>query len=42
VVYLLSKKNINSRDSLSSSDNAKTLIFPADIPSAIRGLMGKK
>lgn len=42
VVYLLGEKYINSIESLSQSANAKTLVFPADIPAAVQGLMGKK
>ncbi len=41
VVYLLGEKYINSIEALSISDNAKSVIFPADIPGAIRGMMGK-
>jgi len=41
VVYLLGEKYINSLQLLSASDNAKSVVFPADIPAAIRGLMGK-
>ena len=41
VVYLLGEKYINSIEALSNSDNAKSLVFPADIPTAIRGIMGK-
>ena len=41
VVYLLGEKYINSIQDLSKSDNTKTLVFPADIPSAIQGMMGK-
>ncbi len=41
VVYLLGEKYINSIEALSSSDNAKSVVFPADIPAAIRGMMGK-
>ncbi|MFT7130578.1 MAG: regulator of protease activity HflC (stomatin/prohibitin superfamily), partial [Gammaproteobacteria bacterium] len=41
VVYLLGEKYINSIQALSVSENTKTLVFPADIPSAIKGLMGK-
>ncbi len=40
VVYLLGEKYINSLQELSSSDNAKFVVFPADIPSALRGMMG--
>jgi regulator of protease activity HflC (stomatin/prohibitin superfamily) len=42
VVYLLGEKYINSIQALSTSSNAKTIVFPADIPSAIQGMMGKK
>ena len=41
VVYLLGEKYINAIQALSKSDNAKSVVFPADIPAAIRGLMGK-
>jgi regulator of protease activity HflC (stomatin/prohibitin superfamily) len=41
VVYLLGEKYISSIEALSSSDNAKSVVFPADIPAAIRGIMGK-
>jgi regulator of protease activity HflC (stomatin/prohibitin superfamily) len=42
VVYLLGEKYISSLQALSTSDNAKSVVFPADIPAAIQGLMGKK
>lgn len=42
VVYLLGEKYINSIGDVAESSNTKTLIFPADIPAAIRGLMGQK
>ena len=42
VVYLLGEKYISSIQSLSASENAKSVIFPADIPGAIQGMMGKK
>jgi regulator of protease activity HflC (stomatin/prohibitin superfamily) len=41
VVYLLGEKYMNSLQNLSQSDNAKSVVFPADIPAAIRGIMGK-
>ena len=41
VTYLLGEKYIQSLHALSTSDNAKSVIFPADVPSAIKGLMGK-
>jgi len=40
VVYLLGEKYINSLETLSSSDNSKFVVFPADIPAAIKGMMG--
>jgi len=42
VVYLLGEKYINSIQALSTSENAKSVVFPADIPSAVQGMMGKK
>ena len=41
VVYLLGEKCISSLQNLSSSDNTKFVVFPADIPAAIKGLMGR-
>ena len=41
ILYLLGEKYIDAIQELSGSSNSKTLIFPADIPAAIRGLMGK-
>ena len=41
VVYLLGEKYISSLQNLSGSDNTKFVVFPADIPAAIRGLMGR-
>ena len=41
VVYLLGEKYIQSIQSLSTSENSKTLVFPADILTTIRGIMGK-
>lgn len=41
VVYLLGEKYISSLQSLSGSDNTKFVVFPADIPAAIKGLMGR-
>jgi regulator of protease activity HflC (stomatin/prohibitin superfamily) len=42
VVYLLGEKYISSLQNLSESDNTKFVVFPADIPAAIQGMMGKK
>ncbi|MBR9913073.1 MAG: paraslipin [Gammaproteobacteria bacterium] len=41
VVYLLGEKYVKSLENLSTSANSKTVVFPADIPSAIKGMMGK-
>lgn len=42
VVYLLGEKYMTSLNALANSSNSKTVVFPADIPSAIQGMMGKK
>ena len=42
VTYLLGEKYIQSIEKLSESPNAKSVVFPADIPAAIQGLMGKR
>ncbi|PCJ27965.1 MAG: hypothetical protein COA96_02035 [SAR86 cluster bacterium] len=41
VVYLLGEKYISSLQNLSESENTKFVVFPADIPAAIKGLMGR-
>ncbi len=41
VVYLLGEKYISSLEKLAESDNSKTVVFPADVPAAIKGMMGK-
>ena len=41
VVYLLGEKYIQSIQALSVSANSKSLVFPADILTTIRGIMGK-
>ena len=41
VIYLLGEKYISSLQELSSSDNSKFVGFPADIPGALKGMMGK-
>jgi regulator of protease activity HflC (stomatin/prohibitin superfamily) len=40
VMYLLGEKYIESIKAISTSENAKTIILPADIPAAVRGIMG--
>ena len=41
VIYLLGEKYIRSLEQVATSENAKTLVFPADIPAAIKGMIGK-
>jgi regulator of protease activity HflC (stomatin/prohibitin superfamily) len=40
MMYLLGENYINALKSLADSDNSKFMILPADIPAAVRGLMG--
>jgi regulator of protease activity HflC (stomatin/prohibitin superfamily) len=40
VMYLLGEKYIESIKAISTSGNSKTIVLPADIPAAIRGIMG--
>lgn len=40
VMYILGEKYVDAMQSLAKSANAKTIILPADIPAAIRGMMG--
>ncbi|BCR04705.1 membrane protein [Desulfuromonas versatilis] len=40
VVYLLGEKYIEAVKGLSESPNGKTILLPADIPAAVRGIMG--
>ncbi|WGL17584.1 SPFH/Band 7/PHB domain protein [Microbulbifer bruguierae] len=41
VMYLLGERYINALEELSTSDNAKNLIFPADLPHAVKGLLNR-
>jgi len=41
VMYLLGEKYITALGVLASSDNSKSIILPADLPSAIKGMIGK-
>jgi len=41
-MYLLGEKYITAIQDLSASDNAKTILLPADLPAAIRGMLGGK
>jgi len=40
-MYLLGQKYIEAIGSVANSENAKTVIIPADLPAAIRGMLGK-
>lgn len=40
-MYLLGQKYIEAISAVSSSPNAKTIMIPADLPAAIRGMLGK-
>ena len=42
VAYLLGEKYITSLQNLSASVNSKFVVFPADIPTAIKGMMGSR
>jgi regulator of protease activity HflC (stomatin/prohibitin superfamily) len=39
-MYLLGEKYINAIQDMASSPNAKTVLLPADLPSALRGILG--
>lgn len=41
VMYLLGEKYITTMGQLATSPNAKNIVIPADIPAAIRGIMGR-
>tara|TARA_R110002074_G_scaffold152936_1_gene307548 strand:+ start:114362 stop:115210 length:849 start_codon:yes stop_codon:yes gene_type:complete len=42
VMYILGEKYVDAIQSMSNSDNAKTILLPADLPAAIRGMLGGK
>jgi len=41
VMYLLGEKYITAIGDLAASDNSKSIILPADLPAAIKGMIGK-
>ncbi|MEE2732845.1 MAG: stomatin-like protein [Pseudomonadota bacterium] len=41
VVYLLGEKYVKSLEQISKSANGKTIVLPADLPAAVKGMMGK-
>jgi len=40
VVYLLGEKYVEALSSMAASQNAKVVVLPADIPAAVRGILG--
>lgn len=40
VMYLLGDKYVDAMREMAESDNAKTVVLPADIPAAVRGILG--
>ncbi len=40
VMYILGEKYIDSLRAMATSANGKTIVLPADIPAAVRGIMG--
>ena len=40
VVYLLGERYIEAVKKVSESSNSKIVLLPADIPAAVRGIMG--
>jgi regulator of protease activity HflC (stomatin/prohibitin superfamily) len=40
VVYLLGEKYVEALSSMAASSNAKVVVLPADIPAAVRGILG--
>lgn len=41
VTFILGERYVDALESLSGSDNGKMVVLPADLPAAIRGLMGR-
>jgi hypothetical protein len=41
VRYLLGEKYIHTLGNLASSENAKTVVLPADLQDALRGMFGR-
>lgn len=41
VVYLLGEKYVKALEDVAKSENGKMVVFPADIPAAVKGMMGK-
>lgn len=41
IVYLLGEKYVSALSDIATSDNGKSIILPADLPAAIKGMMGR-
>jgi hypothetical protein len=41
MVYLLGEKYVDSIQNVAKSPNSKTVVLPADLPNAIKGMLGK-
>jgi len=41
VVYLLGEKYVKSLEQISKSQNGKTVVLPADLPAAVKGMIGR-
>ncbi|MCL4118345.1 UNVERIFIED_CONTAM: hypothetical protein GTU68_008602 [Idotea baltica] len=41
ILYLLGEKYVSALDQLAQSPNAKTILIPADLPAALRGIISK-
>jgi len=41
VMYILGEKYVDAMTAMATSDNAKTIILPADLPAALKGMLGR-
>ncbi|MAR91285.1 MAG: stomatin-like protein [Pseudomonadota bacterium] len=41
VVYLLGEKYVKALEQVAASQNGKTVVLPADLPAAVKGMMGR-
>ena len=41
VMYILGEKYVDALQAMSQSNNAKTVILPADLPAALKGMLGR-
>ena len=42
IVYLLGQRYVDALNELAKSENGKTIVLPADLPAAIKGMMSQK